>query len=58
MGCPKCNGLMMMERFSDLFLIFYACNSITCASILDRTICANRRKSLAIEPQAQPVAPR
>ncbi len=58
MGCPKCNGLMMMERFSDFFLIFYAWKCINCGSILDRTICANRRKSLIVEPQAQPVATR
>lgn len=46
MECPKCSGLMMSERFSDFFLIFYAWKCINCGSILDRTISTNRRKSL------------
>lgn len=57
MDCPKCKGLMMMERFSDFFLIFYAWKCINCGSIVDRTIAANRRKSLADHEQ-QPVATR
>ncbi len=53
MGCPKCQGLMMLERFSDFFLIFYAWKCINCRAIIDRTISNNRRKSLAVqEPQA------
>jgi len=53
MGCPKCKGLMMLERFSDFFLIFYAWKCINCGAIIDRTISNNRRKSLAVqEPQA------
>jgi ribosomal protein L37AE/L43A len=47
MECPKCKGLMMLERFSDFFLIFYAWKCINCGAIIDRTISANRRKSLA-----------
>ncbi len=47
MDCPKCKGLMMMERFSDFFLIFYAWKCINCGSIVDRTIASNKRKSLA-----------
>jgi len=31
MECPKCKGLMMLERFSDFFLIFYAWNASTAA---------------------------
>jgi hypothetical protein len=43
---------MMLERFSDFFLIFYAWKCINCGSIMDRTISSNRRKSLAAaEPQ-------
>jgi len=38
---------MMMERFSDFFLIFYAWKCINCGSIIDRTIVANKRKNLA-----------
>lgn len=47
MEYPKCKGLMMLERFSDFFLIFYAWKCINCGSIIDRTIAMNRRKSLA-----------
>jgi hypothetical protein len=46
MECPKCKGLMMLERFSDFFLIFYAWKCINCGAIIDRTIAANRRKSV------------
>ena len=46
MDCPKCKGLMMLERFSDFFLIFYAWKCINCGAIVDKTIASNRRKSL------------
>jgi hypothetical protein len=53
MECPKCKGLMMLERFSDFFLVFYAWKCINCGAIIDRTISNNRRKSLsAREPEA------
>ena len=45
MECPKCKGFMMLERFSDFFLIFYAWQCINCGAIIDRTISNNRRKS-------------
>ena len=54
MECPKCKGLMMLERFSDFFLIFYAWKCINCGAIIDRTISNNRRKSLAAR-DTQPV---
>jgi hypothetical protein len=38
---------MMLERFSDFVLIFYAWKGINCGAISDRTISNNRRKSLA-----------
>jgi hypothetical protein len=57
MECPKCKGLMMLERFSDFFLIFYAWKCINCGAIIDRTISNNRRKSLAAR-EPQPVATR
>jgi hypothetical protein len=47
MDCPKCKGMMMLERFSDFFLVFYAWKCINCGAIIDRTISSNRRKSLA-----------
>lgn len=52
MDCPKCKGMMMLERFSDFFLVFYAWKCIICGAIIDRTISNNRRKSLAQGAQA------
>ena len=46
MECPKCKGLMELDRFSDFFLIFYAWKCINCGAIIDKTIAHNRRKSL------------
>ena len=46
MECPKCNGLMDLERFSDFFLVFYAWKCINCGAVIDKTIANNRRKSL------------
>jgi hypothetical protein len=53
---------MMLERFSDFFLIFYAWKCINCGAIIDRTISNNRRKSLAARDAqtaqtAQPAQP-
>ncbi|MCE9536837.1 MAG: hypothetical protein K8R65_10580 [Nitrospirae bacterium] len=47
MDCPKCKGLMMLERFSDFFLVFYAWKCVNCGAVIDRTISNNRRASLA-----------
>jgi ribosomal protein L37AE/L43A len=47
MDCPKCKGLMQLERFSDFFLVFYAWKCINCGAIIDRTISNNRKNSLA-----------
>ena len=47
MDCPKCKGLMQLERFSDFFLAFYAWKCINCGAVIDRTIANNRRNSLA-----------
>ena len=47
MKCPKCRGMMMLERFSDFFLVFYAWKCINCGAMIDRTISNNRRNSLA-----------
>ena len=46
MDCQKCKGLMMLGRFSDFFLVFYAWKCINCGAIIDRTIFNNRRNSL------------
>lgn len=47
MDCPKCKGLVMLERFSDFFLVFYAWKCINCGAVIDRTISNNRKNSLA-----------
>jgi len=47
MECPKCKGMMLLERFSDFFLVFYAWKCMNCGAMIDRTISHNRRKSLA-----------
>ncbi|MDH5496282.1 MAG: hypothetical protein OEY12_02405 [Nitrospira sp.] len=49
MDCPNCKGMMMLERFSDFFLVLYAWKCINCGAIIDRTISNNRRKSLAAQ---------
>jgi hypothetical protein len=43
MECPKCNGLMILERFSDFYVVFYAWKCFNCGALIDRTICMNRR---------------
>ena len=55
MDCPKCQGTMILERFSDFFIVFYVWKCINCGAIIDRTISTNRRKSLAVR-ESQPVA--
>ncbi|MEK6784858.1 MAG: hypothetical protein AABY61_05215 [Nitrospirota bacterium] len=57
MKCPKCTEMMMLERFSDFFLVFYAWKCINCGAMIDRTISNNRRKSLAAR-ESQTVAAR
>jgi PHP family Zn ribbon phosphoesterase len=47
MDCQKCTGLMVLERFSDFFLVFYAWKCINCGAVIDKTICNNRKNSLA-----------
>jgi hypothetical protein len=46
---------MMLERFSDFFLVFYAWKCMNCGAIIDRTISSNRQKSLATR-ESQTVA--
>jgi len=58
MDCPKCKGLMMLERFSDFFLVFYAWKCVNCGAIIDKTICNNRKNSLAAKAakEAEPAS--
>ena len=58
MDCPKCKGLMMLERFSDFFLVFYAWKCVNCGAIIDKTICNNRKNSLVAKAvkEAEPAS--
>jgi PHP family Zn ribbon phosphoesterase len=47
MECPKCQGMLRLERFSDFFVVFYAWKCFNCGAMIDRTIATNRRNSLA-----------
>lgn len=49
MKCPKCEGLMFMERFSDFFLTFSAWKCVNCATIIDQTILSNK-SGIQFEP--------
>lgn len=46
MKCPKCDGLMMYEKFLDMgassTYYFYGWRCITCGTIIDDTIIENR----------------
>lgn len=57
MKCPKCSGLMYLERLSDFFVIFNVWKCINCGALMDKTILENRRKSLAILDAIETVAP-
>lgn len=45
MKCPKCGGMMFMERFSDYFLTFNAWKCINCATVVDQTILSNKMQA-------------
>lgn len=48
MRCPKCEGLMFVERFFDYFLTFHAWKCINCGAVMDQTILSNKsRQSVA-----------
>ncbi len=46
MECPKCSGLMYMERLTDFFVIFNVWKCINCGALMDKTIIENHQKSL------------
>ncbi|MBI3802835.1 MAG: hypothetical protein HY282_03645 [Nitrospirae bacterium] len=53
MKCPKCDGLMYLERLSDFFIVFHAWKCINCGALMDKTIIDNQKKSA---PFLEPVA--
>lgn len=48
MHCPKCDGFMVSERFTDYSLVFYAWRCINCGTILDTTILHNKKRPFFI----------
>ncbi len=46
MNCPKCNGLMMYEKFMDMAetssFYFYGWRCVFCGNVVDSIIMANR----------------
>ncbi len=54
MSCPRCHGLMYLERLCDFGDISYAWKCINCGALLDRTITNNKQR----EHQRAPSSPR
>ena len=45
MKCPKCSGMMIVERFADYFLTFHAWKCVNCGAIMDQAILSQKTKS-------------
>lgn len=52
MKCPRCQGLLLRQTFSDFFRLFHAWRCFNCGFIMDRTIVANRRERMAMEARS------
>ncbi len=46
MNCPKCNGLMLFERFVDGTEHFFGWRCLLCGLIVDEVVLKNRRAEL------------
>ncbi len=42
MSCPRCNGLMIYERYQDMLEVFYAWRCVICGEVVDDTVLKNR----------------
>ncbi len=40
--CPRCNGVMVYERFQDMLDLFYAWRCLNCGEIVDPVVARNR----------------
>ncbi|HEY7528999.1 MAG TPA: hypothetical protein VH660_07585 [Candidatus Deferrimicrobiaceae bacterium] len=40
--CPRCNGVMVYERFQDMLDLFYAWRCLNCGEIVDPVVAKNR----------------
>ena len=45
MDCPRCQGLMCLERLCDMGDISYAWKCINCGALVDRIIMQNHTKA-------------
>ena len=55
MNCTRCNGVMALERFCDLYdetgeLCFMGWRCITCGEVIDPVIVRNRQQRRSAEP--------
>lgn len=57
MGCYRCGGVMIYEKFYGDCEHFFGWRCISCGEIVDRVILENRRSSAALGPRAQRGAP-
>jgi len=54
MNCPRCKGMMALERFCDLYdetgqLCFMGWRCITCGEVIDPVIVRNRQHRRSVE---------
>ncbi len=42
MKCPRCNGLMIYERYQDMLEVFYAWRCVICGEVVDDVVIRNR----------------
>jgi hypothetical protein len=61
MNCPRCKGVMSLERFCDLYdetgeLCFMGWRCISCGEVVDPVIVRNRQhhRSVEIPPRSKP----
>ncbi|HUJ79415.1 MAG TPA: hypothetical protein VLY45_03755 [Nitrospiria bacterium] len=61
MNCPRCKGVMALERFCDLYdetgeLCFMGWRCITCGEVVDPVIVRNRQHHRSVEapPRSKP----
>lgn len=44
MKCPRCNGLMIHERFQDVIELFFGWRCVICGEVFDDAVWQNRKK--------------
>ncbi|MBI5375482.1 MAG: hypothetical protein HZA77_08610 [Candidatus Schekmanbacteria bacterium] len=45
MRCPKCSGIMVLQRFFDRYYSFEGWRCVNCGTIIDGIILENRKKA-------------